>query len=233
MLSQSIIAAVLLASSSEVLGQKVAAPANIPECSTKCMTIKLTEAATWFGPGDLASYCTKPTFLVAYNQCLVDHCKGEDLALGRQAGAAACGTGLDALNATIPATGATNSTGNAAGSTANSTGNAAGSTANSTVNPAGAGLNTTAGASGLNSSASTSLNTSVTSPSASGSLGGSHTGTPLNGTSTNPINSTANSSSRFNASSDAQGQAASSASSSKTDLLFASSAALFLSALFL
>ncbi|EGF96883.1 uncharacterized protein MELLADRAFT_93221 [Melampsora larici-populina 98AG31] len=194
MLSQSIIAVLLLASSPAVFGEKVTAPANIPECSTKCMTIKLTEAATWFGPGDLASYCTnrslisysvwsqKPQFLVAYNKCLMDHCKGEDLTLGRQAGAAACGTGLDALNATIPATGANNSTVNSTGHGLNTS----------------TSLNTTIG--GLNSSASTSLNGSLLSPPIGGSLTGSHNGS-LNGSSLNPISSTVNSTSRFHSSS--------------------------------
>ncbi|KAH9814596.1 hypothetical protein DFH28DRAFT_970501 [Melampsora americana] len=213
MLSQSIIAVLLLASSPEVFTQKVDAPANIPECSTKCMTIKLTEAATWFGPGDLASYCTKPQFLVAYNRCIHDHCHGEDLTLGRQAGAAACGTSLDALTAPIPAPGA----------------------ANSTVTPTGPGLNstmtlnTTIG--GLNSSVSTT--TGLNGSSVNTTLGLSHNSTLTNGSSLNPINSTMNSTSRFSNNASAQADAASSASNSKTDLFFASSIALFLSSLLL
>ncbi|KAI9617196.1 hypothetical protein H4Q26_013061 [Puccinia striiformis f. sp. tritici PST-130] len=39
-----------------------------------------------FGAGEVSSYCKHPEFLLAYNNCLHDNCKGDDLTAGKQAG---------------------------------------------------------------------------------------------------------------------------------------------------
>ncbi|POW05333.1 hypothetical protein PSTT_09792 [Puccinia striiformis] len=73
-------------------GAPAAAPAGgaIPQCAANCMSVKITEAALWFGAGEVSSYCKHPEFLLAYNNCLHDNCKGDDLTAGKQAGVTAC-----------------------------------------------------------------------------------------------------------------------------------------------
>ncbi|MBW0496292.1 hypothetical protein O181_036007 [Austropuccinia psidii MF-1] len=55
------------------------------------MSIKLTEAAKWFGHGDIRLYCTHREFLLAYNNCLHDNCPSAHIEAGTAAGIAACG----------------------------------------------------------------------------------------------------------------------------------------------
>lgn len=92
---------------------------TIPACAANCMSIKIKEAAAWFGQGAVSSYCTHPEFLLAYNNCLGDNCKGDDLTAGKQAGVTACAgvtpnPGGPGGNSTAPA-GSNNSTAHLSG----------------------------------------------------------------------------------------------------------------------
>ncbi|CAH7667592.1 hypothetical protein BY996DRAFT_6423659 [Phakopsora pachyrhizi] len=60
-------------------------------CASKCMAVKLTEAAVWFGQGNLSTYCQHPEFITAYDSCLGDNCTSRDeLEVAKRNGRAAC-----------------------------------------------------------------------------------------------------------------------------------------------
>ncbi|KAG0149763.1 hypothetical protein CROQUDRAFT_653335 [Cronartium quercuum f. sp. fusiforme G11] len=189
MLSQSILATILSASAvfaatspaASAAGAKTLTPANIPECATACMNTKISEAATWYGPGDLAAYCTHPNFLVAYNSCLKDHCQGTDFTTGQQAGAAACGTDLSALNATLPAatnaTSGTTTSDNSANVTSDNSATTStgisGSSSNTSLAATGSG-NTSGSLTGGNSTTTTATTTTTTPTGLNSSSAGSN-----------------------------------------------------------
>ncbi|KAI9630085.1 hypothetical protein KEM48_012292 [Puccinia striiformis f. sp. tritici PST-130] len=115
------------------------------------MSVKITEAALWFGAGEVSSYCKHPEFLLAYNNCLHDNCKGDDLTAGKQAGVTACagvtpnapggaptGPGGDANNSTGHLSGPANAPGANSTIAPNTPGT---NPANSTVTPTAVGLN--------------------------------------------------------------------------------------------
>ncbi|POW08948.1 hypothetical protein PSHT_09352 [Puccinia striiformis] len=162
-------------------GAPAAAPAGgaIPQCAANCMSVKITEAALWFGAGEVSSYCKHPEFLLAYNNCLHDNCKGDDLTAGKQAGVTACagvtpnapggaptGPGGDANNSTGHLSGPANAPGANSTIAPNTPGT---NPANSTVTPTAVGLN---GALPTTPNAANATNTTTGAPSRfSGAVG--------------------------------------------------------------
>ncbi|KNZ57366.1 hypothetical protein VP01_2177g2 [Puccinia sorghi] len=176
--------------------------ANIPQCAANCMSIKINEAAGWFGQGEVSSYCQHPEFLTAYNTCLKDNCKEADMEAGKQAGLAAC-----------------------AGATPNAGAQAGNTTVGHSPNNSTAHLSGPANAPGDNSTftpnkTGTNPATATNTPSTSGLNGA------LTPTSANATNSTTNAPNRFSgtvgsAASNASSQAgAATAISSSSALLF-------------
>ncbi|OAV88381.1 hypothetical protein PTTG_08198 [Puccinia triticina 1-1 BBBD Race 1] len=84
-----VLSSLSLAHSASAEAPKPAGPA-IPQCAANCMSIKIKEAAVWFGASQVSEYCKHPEFLLAYNTCLHDNCKPEEIDAGKQAGLSAC-----------------------------------------------------------------------------------------------------------------------------------------------
>ncbi|KAI8444742.1 hypothetical protein BY996DRAFT_6425374 [Phakopsora pachyrhizi] len=78
-------------------------------CAAKCMAAKLDDAAKWFGPGNLASYCQHAEFITAYDTCLGDNCANhEELDAGKKSGREACAAaGVTSPGSIAPPTGHT------------------------------------------------------------------------------------------------------------------------------